>query len=357
MSATSILSPMAAAVFIPTMRAVCDQTGPDQSVGSLAHPDALLAPKTFDRRHNVVERDCRTHAHHGASLSLRLLLASAGADSMRVAPPEEREATMPTRESYEQGTPSWVDLATTDLAAAKEFYAAVFGWDYDDQETPDGVGYSMALIDGKTVAGLSQMGPETAEQMPPMWNTYLAVDDLDAVVGEVPASGGQVMVPAMDVMEHGRMAYIVDPSGAAVGLWQARAHTGAQLVNEPNTLCWNECFTEHVESAAKFYDAVLGTTHATADMGNGQMYTTLMVRERQVAGLMRRDPEQHPQIPNAWTVYFATSDIDGAVATINEAGGSVMNGPFPTPPGPMLVAADPQGAVFQVIELQQGAGG
>jgi hypothetical protein len=38
MSATSILSPMAAAVFIPTMRAVCDQTGPDQSVGSLAHP-------------------------------------------------------------------------------------------------------------------------------------------------------------------------------------------------------------------------------------------------------------------------------------------------------------------------------
>ena len=242
---------------------------------------------------------------------------------------------MPTRDAYEQGTPSWVDVATTDLEAAKEFYAGVFGWGYDDQETPDGVGYSMAVIDGKTVAGISQMSEEAAAQMPPVWSTYLAVDDVNAVVDDVPASGGQVMVPAMDVMAHGRLAHIVDPSGAAVGLWQAGAHKGAQLVNEPNTLCWNECFTEHVESAAKFYDAILGTTHSTEDMGGGQMYTTLNVGDKQVAGLMRRDPEQHPNVPNAWTVYFATGDIDDTVTKINAGGGAVLNGPFPTPPGPM----------------------
>ncbi len=263
---------------------------------------------------------------------------------------------MPTRDSYQQGTPSWVDLATTDLAAAKEFYSAVFGWDYADQESPDGVDYSMAMRDGKTVAGLAQMGPERAEQMPPMWNTYLAVDDIDAVVAQVPDSGGTVMVPVTDIGEHGRMAFITDPSGAAVGLWQAGGHAGAQLVNEPGTLCWNECFTEHVESAAKFYDALLGTTHVTADMGGPEPYTTLNVGDDVVGGFMRRDPERHAEVPNCWTVYFATGDIDDTVAKVSSGGGSVLNGPFPTPVGAMIVAADPQGAVFQAIELQQPGG-
>lgn len=261
---------------------------------------------------------------------------------------------MPTRDSYAQGTPSWVDLATTDLAGAKEFYASVFGWDYDDSDT--NMGYNMALLDGKTVAGLAQMSDETAAQMPPMWSTYLAVDDLDAVVADVPDSGGGVMVPATDVMEHGRMAFITDPTGAAVGLWQAGNHTGAQLVNEPGTVCWNECFTEHVESAAKFYDAILGTTHTTADMGGEEPYTTLEVDGNAVGGFMRRDPERHAEVPNSWTVYFASGDIDDTAAKINEGGGRVLNGPFPTPVGPMLVASDPQGAVFQVIEMQSQDG-
>lgn len=262
---------------------------------------------------------------------------------------------MPVRDSYAQGTPSWVDLATTDHAAAKEFYASLFGWDYDDQYTPEGSTYSMAMLDGHTVAGISQMNPEAAAQMPPVWSTYLAVDDLDAVVAEVPDSGGGVMVAPMDVMKAGRMAFITDPTGASVGLWQAGLHKGAQLVNEPGTLIWNECFTEHVESAAKFYDAILGTTHITADMGGREPYTTLNVDDQAVGGYMRRNPEQHPDVPNCWLVYFASPDIDDTVAKINAGGGSVLNGPFPTPIGPMLIAADPQGAVFQVFEPQMQA--
>ena len=263
---------------------------------------------------------------------------------------------MPTRDSYAQGTPSWVDLSTTDQDAAKAFYASVFGWGYEDSPMPDREGtYTMASLQGHSVAGIAAMTAEQAQQMPPAWNTYLAVDDVDAVVATVPDSGGTVMMGPFDVGESGRMAWIMDPTGAIVGLWQARGHIGAQLVNEPGTLIWNECFTEHVESAAKFFDAILGTTHITADMGGNEPYTTLNVGEDVVGGFMRRDPAVHPQVPNSWTVYFSSAEINDTVAKINEGGGTVMNGPFPTPMGPMIVAADPQGAVFQVFQPQQQA--
>ena len=51
---------------------------------------------------------------------------------------------MPQRTSYQQGTPSWVDLQTPDPDAAKTFYSALFGWTYDDQPIPEGGVYSMA---------------------------------------------------------------------------------------------------------------------------------------------------------------------------------------------------------------------
>jgi predicted enzyme related to lactoylglutathione lyase len=259
---------------------------------------------------------------------------------------------MPKRDLYVQGTPSWVDLATTDLAAAKAFYTTVFGWDYDDQPLPDGGNYTNATLEGHNVAGMSEMNPEMAAQMPPVWSTYLAVDDVDAVAAKVPDAGGTIMMPAMDVMDAGRMAMITDPTGAAVGLWQAGSHAGAQLVNEPGTLIWNECFTDDVSAAAEFYDTILGTSHVASDMGGPDPYTTLNVGEDAVGGYMHRNPEVHAQVPNSWTVYFASADINDTVARINSAGGAVLNGPFPTPIGPMIVAADPQGAVFQAFEAQ-----
>jgi uncharacterized protein len=85
---------------------------------------------------------------------------------------------MPKKTEYEQGTPSWVDLQTTDQAAGKEFYASLLGWSYDDQPMPQGGTYSMALLKGETVAAIAPMAPGAPEGMPPMWNTYIAVDDI-----------------------------------------------------------------------------------------------------------------------------------------------------------------------------------
>jgi hypothetical protein len=56
----------------------------------------------------------------------------------------------------------------------------------------------------------------------------------------------------MDVIDVGRFAIISDPTGAALGLWQPRRHTGAELVNEPVSLAWNELNTRDTQAAQPF---------------------------------------------------------------------------------------------------------
>ena len=148
---------------------------------------------------------------------------------------------MPERTSYTQGTPNWVDLPTSDQAAAKAFYAGLFGWTYDDQPMGEGQVYSMAVLNGHQVAAISSQPAEMAAAgAPPMWNTYLAVDSVDEATAKVEAAGGKVAMAPFDVVDAGRMSFVMDPSGAPVALWQAGQHIGATLVNEPGTINWNE---------------------------------------------------------------------------------------------------------------------
>src|SRR5258705_2818979 len=148
-------------------------------------------------------------------------------------PPTNERFVMPTKTEYEQGTPSWVDLQTTDQDAGKEFYASLLGWSYDDQPMPQGGTYSMALLKGETVAAIAPMAPGAPEGMPPMWNTYLAVADVDASLEKVGPAGGQGLMPAMDVGDGGRMAFVGGSTGAGGGVWRAHRGHGATVVNRP----------------------------------------------------------------------------------------------------------------------------
>ena len=135
---------------------------------------------------------------------------------------------MTTRTSYAHGVPSWLDLATPDPEAAKSFYAELFGWTYSDEATDHpGVHYTMAWSEGRTSAGMMLLSEQMqAAGMPPFWSTYVTVEDLASTLGRVEPAGGTVAQPAMDVMDAGRMAVIIDPAGASLCLWEARNHPG-----------------------------------------------------------------------------------------------------------------------------------
>jgi uncharacterized protein len=253
---------------------------------------------------------------------------------------------MSHRDGFPQGVPSWVDLQTTDQEGAKSFYGRLFGWELADEPLPMGGHYTMASLDGGAVAGIGAQPPGVPEGMPPVWNTYFAVDDIDEVVGKVGAAGGQLAMPPMQVMESGYMAMVADPTGGVAGLWQAGQHKGAGTVNQHGALLWNELITPEPDRAAEFYDAILGTTHETGPMGDAT-YTVLNVDGRSIAGAMAL-PE-HAGVPTAWTVYFGTDDIQGTIEKAKELGATILN-QVDSPVGPLAVIADPQGAVFQVMQ-------
>lgn len=214
--------------------------------------------------------------------------------------------------------------------------------------------YTMITKRGKTVAGIGGLSEEQQSQgIPPHWVTYLATDDLDASLQKVIDAGGSVIVPATDVMDTGRMAFICDPTGAAVGLWQAGTHTGSELVNEHGTVTWNELMTDDPEAAADFYVDVFGYRVDTADMELGH-YSLFMAdgnREGYYAAGMVQMPEDMVGVPNYWGVYFAVDDCDATVAAAKTAGGTVLAEPFEVPDtGRMAVIQDPQGAVFSLMK-------
>lgn len=255
---------------------------------------------------------------------------------------------MPTRTSYQPGTPSWIDLSTPDPEASKAFYGGLFGWEFTAEPTDQGEPYHMAHKKGAAVAGMMRQMPEQAAQgMPPMWASYVSVDDVDATVAKVEPAGGAVLMPPMDVMDSGRMALVADPTGGVIGLWQPKNHIGAGLVNEHGSLTWNELTTPDIPAAAAFYEAVLGWTAETADMG-GMAYTTFLLHGDGVAGGMNPPMEG---MPTFWGVYFAVDDCDGIVGQATAAGATVLAEPMDIPIGRMAALMDPQGAAFSVIQL------
>jgi len=160
--------------------------------------------------------------------------------------------------------------------------------------------------------------------------------------------GGQVMMPAFDIGDAGRMAFVADPTGAIVGLWQANRHIGATLVSESGAVIWNELITDKPDSALAFYEAVLGITHSTMEMAPGEQYRILKAGGVDVGGCM--EPPM-PGVPNHWQVYFAVDDADATASKVSAEGGQVIAEPFDIPSvGRSAVLSDPQGAVFSVLK-------
>jgi predicted enzyme related to lactoylglutathione lyase len=259
---------------------------------------------------------------------------------------------MPERTQYAHGTPSWVDLQTSDQEAAKQFYAGLFGWTFDDLKDDAGnVFYSMALLSGKRVCAIGGLGDLAAQGVPPHWNSYVTVDDVDATTAKVAGAGGTVIAPPFDVMDAGRMSVVQDPTGAMINLWTAKESIGSELVNEPGAFSWNELTTPDVPKAAAFYAELFGWTAMTHE---GDMpYTEFQLDGNSIAGAM--NPPM-PGVPTFWGIYFSVDDTDAAVEKAKTLGGSVFAGPMDIEPGRFAVVADPQGAMFNVIKMAEAAG-
>lgn len=262
---------------------------------------------------------------------------------------------MTEKKSYAPGTFCWVDYVAHDMEEAGRWYAELFGWQMVSQDTQGGPPYAMFLKGEHAVAGIGQMSAEMkASGVPPMWNDYVAVDDVDDVAKRAAALGATVSVPPMQVMDAGWLAFFVDPTGAHFAVWKAGEHHGAQVVNEHGALSWNELVTKDVEKAKGFYGELFGWTFDTEAMPQGD-YVVIKNGERDNGGIMAMEGPHWEGIPPHWMTYFAVDDCDAVVEAAAASGGKVAVPPVDIPPGRFAVLQDPHGGTFTVIKLNAPA--
>ena len=112
-----------------------------------------------------------------------------------------------------------VELSTTDVNKAKTFYGKLFEWTLEDVPMPDGA-YTM-IKPGKGTGGgmMKQLIPGA----PSAWMAYVEVDDIGAATKKAKSLGATVMKDVTEVKDAGWFSIIVDPTGAMLGLWKAKA--------------------------------------------------------------------------------------------------------------------------------------
>jgi predicted enzyme related to lactoylglutathione lyase len=122
------------------------------------------------------------------------------------------------------GTFCWDELHTKDCAAAAKFYEQVFGWktkvshagQHEYWEWQEG---------GKSIGG---MIPVHGGEYPPMWMSYVQVDNLDPGHHRALGLGAKSYVEPRDIPAVGRFSVLADPTGATFALFKPSPEMTAQ---------------------------------------------------------------------------------------------------------------------------------
>ena len=249
---------------------------------------------------------------------------------------------MPNIDKHPQGRFCWIELHTTDRAAASEFYANLFGWDV--QHIPMGPTntYTMFQLKGRAQGAATQ---GTNPGQPPNWQLFVAVDNVDEMTATAIALGATSPTGVGDVGEFGRMSVIRDPAGAVLSLWQANQHKGVGIQGEAGALCWAEYYAAGAVQAKQFYSALFGWK-----MKESPEYNEIYCDGEAIGGLLQIQPEWGGTVPG-WVPYFQTADCAASVTRAELLGGKCIAQPRTMEGvGTIAMMADPQKAGFWLFQ-------
>ncbi len=246
------------------------------------------------------------------------------------------------------GTPCWIDLATTDPKASRDFYGGLFGWQYRANPTGD---YLTALADDVPAAGFYRV-PDMPDA--PAWTLYLAVSDSHRTADRIVRLGGQILMPPQEFDGQGSLLVATDPTGATIGFWEP-ATPWPFATGTKGEFRWAELNTWDGDAADKFFVDLFGYQLEQIGDGEGFDYTTwtLLGDSEPVAGRMRFGPDFPAGTKPHWMIYFEVGPMlgtDEATVLAVRLGGRLLSEPADSPFGRLSVVEDPAGAVFTLID-------
>lgn len=111
------------------------------------------------------------------------------------------------------------ELTTTNMPKAGAFYAKLFKWKLTKHPMPTPAGAYTLIDTGGTGGGMmQQMRPDA----PSAWMPYVLVKDIDAATRKAKKLGARITTGVTEVKGMGWLSVIVDPTGAALGLWETK---------------------------------------------------------------------------------------------------------------------------------------
>jgi predicted enzyme related to lactoylglutathione lyase len=243
----------------------------------------------------------------------------------------------------------WNDLITEDIDAARHFYEGLFGWSFEDATGPGRRGYALARSGNVYVAGFVPVAAPADGSRLSRWLPFMSVTDVDQAVTSGVAAGARVAVAARDV-SLGRVAAIVDPEGAVIGV--ARSEVGdpddKTTAAAPGRVVWTELLSNDSAAAAAFYKSMIGYEARDVERRGGT-YTLLGNGGTDRAGILKNPSQEWDPV---WLTYFGVHDAAAAAKKAEELGGKIL---LPASPelrdGSMAVVADPSGAILVLQKL------
>ena len=238
---------------------------------------------------------------------------------------------------------------TTNIKAAKVFYAKVIGWGTHDTSTP-GLEYTLFTAGESSIGGLIEVPENARKAAGSHWLGYVAVDDVDAAAERIKQLGGAVFVPPTDLPDICRFAVVADPQMATLALIK-----GAKPRQEPSAepdkaghVGWHELLAADWEKAFAFYAELFGWQKVESNVGPMGTYQQFCAGPTTIGGMFTKSAS----LPFPfWLYYLNVADIEATAKSVEAAGGQILDGPACVPSGAWIAhCMDPQGATFALLE-------
>ena len=237
----------------------------------------------------------------------------------------------------------WVDLVTSDIHKAAEFYSEVFDWDVEISR--DGT-FAQASYQGSPVSSIASYDDDEAPDGEARWLISISVSNVDDAAAAVRNSGGKILEGPVDLPDRGRYVLVEDSRGALLMLLRANGGDPADEAATDNNWLWAELWTDDPANAAGFYHSVVGYRSVSIKDSSGDEVLVLG-RDQKARATVVKLPWKEVE-PN-WLPYLRVKDVQASTKSVLEHGSEVVIAPLIDDDGSTVaVVADSTGGVFAI---------